>query len=261
LIHLILFQKASAQDIDSALSLNTAFLSEEELSYRVGYGLIKGGEASLVIRTVPIGDTQLFHITAMAETTGVVGSMVTIKDIYESYVNIETGYPIKSVRNIREHNYTSYDEVLFFREQGFLRSINSGDHPAPNNVLDILSAFYFARRYLFSNQVVENDTITLLTFFDNQFFPIVIKFKEFEEVKTKFGKIKCIKFVPLLKDSKVFVDEEQMQIWVTADKNFIPVKIRVKLPIGSLKCDIIDFKGIKNENGELIKSKKETSSD
>ncbi len=256
LFNILLFQNIAAQDKDSAILLNTAFLSDEQLSYRVGYGLIKGGEASLVINTVPVGDSQLFHITAMAKTTGVVGSMVTIKDIYESYVDIATGYPIKSIRNIREHNYTSYDEVLFFRDQGFLRSINSGDHPAPNNVLDILSAFYFARRYLFSNEVKKDEIITLYTFFDDQFFPIKIKFKEFEMVETKFGKVKCLKFVPLLEDNKVFKEEDQFQVWVTADKNFIPVKIRVKLPIGSLKCDIIDFKGIKDENGELNRKSK-----
>jgi len=255
LLILLVFQNIFAQEKDSIPTVNTAFLSDEEIYYKVAYGLIKGGEASLVIRTVPIGDSHLFHITAMAETIGVVGAMVTIKDIYESFVNIETGYPIKSIRNIKEHKYTSYNEVLFFRDQGFLRSINTGDHPAPENIHDILSAFYFARRYLYQNQIKENDTLTLSTYFDEQFFPIKIKFKEFETVKTKFGKIKCLKFVPLLKNNEVFKEEEQLQIWVTADNNYIPVKIRVKLPIGSLKCDIIDFKGIKDENGELSKSK------
>jgi hypothetical protein len=253
LLNLIWLQNSYAQEIDSTSNTTTAFKSDEELIYKVAYGLIKGGEASLVIRTVPVGDTYLFHITAMAETTGMIGAMVTIRDIYESYVDISTGYPVKSIRNIKEHNYTAYNEVLFFRDKGFLRSLNSGDHEAPSDIHDILSAFYFARRYMFSNQLKENDIITLDTYFDEQFLPIKIKFKEIEIVKTRFGKIKCLKFVPLLENNKVFKEEEQLQIWVTADQNFIPVKIRVKLPIGSLKCDIIDFKGIRYEDGELKK--------
>jgi len=250
---LIVNQELTSQEEDSVFYLNTAFKSEEKLQYKVRYGLIKGGEASMTINTVPMGDTYLFHIKAMAQTTGVVGAMVTIKDIYESYVNIATGFPVKSVRNIRESSYTSYNEVLFFREEGFLRSLKSGDKPAPDNVLDILSAFYYARRYLFNNTLNKNEIINLYTFFDDEFFPIKVKFKQIETIKTKFGKVKCLLFIPVLGDKSPFKKEEQFQVWVTADENYIPVKIRVQLPVGSLKCDIIDFDGIKNEYGELQK--------
>lgn len=242
-----------AQEKDSVFYFNSAFKSEEKLQYKVRYGLIKGGEASMTINTVPDGDSYVFHIRAIAKTTGVVGAMVTILDIYESYVNIATGYPLKSVRNIRESSYTSYNEVLFFRDQGFLRSLKSGDKPAPDNVLDVLSAFYYARRYLFSNTLSKNEIINLYTFFDDEFFPIKVRFKQIETIKTKFGKIKCLLFIPVLGEKSPFKNEEQFQVWVTADENYIPVKIRVKLPVGSLKCDILDFEGIKNEYGQLQK--------
>ena len=243
----------NSQEKDSAFYVNTAFLSQEKLLYKVRYGLIKGGEASMSINTIPVGDAYLLHIKAVARTTGVVGAMVTILDVYESYVDFVTGYPVKSVRNIRESGYTSYNEVLFFRDQGFLRSIKSGDHKAPSNVMDVLSAFYYARRYLFSHQLKKDEIIDLYTFFDDEFFPIKVKFKKIEKVKTKFGKISCLRFVPVLGDKSLFKKEEQFQVWVTADDNFIPVKIRVKLPVGSLKCDIIDFEGIKNQYGQLRK--------
>ncbi len=253
LILLFLSSLLFGQNTDSSFYVNTAFKGGEILKYKIRYGLIKGGEASMRINTVPVGDTYVFHIKAVAQTTGIVGAMVTIKDIYESYVDIFSGYPIKSVRNIREHNYRSYNEVLFFREQGYLKSVNSGKHKAPNNVLDVLSAFYFARRYLFSNKLKKNQTIDLYTFFDEHFFPIKAKFKKIEKTRTKFGKIKCLKFVPILGDKSPFKKEEDFEVWVTADDNFVPVKIRVKLPIGSLKCDIIDFGNLKNPNANLRK--------
>ncbi len=250
---LVVIKVATSQESDTAYFVNTAFKGNEKLQYKVGYGLIKGGEASMIINSVAVGDTYLHHIKAVAKTTGVVGAMFTIYDTYESYVDIFSGYPLKSVRNIRENKYTSYNEVLFFREQGFLRSLKSGDHEAPSNVLDILSAFYYARRYLFTNRLEKNEVIDLYTFFDDEFFPIKVKFKRIEKVRTKFGRIMCLKFIPLLGDKSPFKKEEQFQVWITADKNFIPVKIRVKLPVGSLKCDIIDFDGIKNIDGQLRK--------
>lgn len=243
----------SQESDDTTFLVNTAFKGGEHLRYKVRYGLIKGGEASMTINSVPVGDTYLLHIKALAKTTGAVSALFTIYDTYESYVDFYSGYPVKSIRNISENKYTSYNEVLFFREQGFLRSLKSGDRKAPSHVLDILSAFYYARRHLFSHKLKKDEIIDLYTFFDDQFFPIKVKFKNIETVRTKFGKVACLRFIPLLGDNSPFKKEEQFQVWITADENYIPVKIRVKVPVGSLKCDIIDFDNIKNVNGQLRK--------
>jgi len=94
---------------DSTRLLHTAFQSGERLYYKVNYGVIKGGEADLSIETVPVGYGYLLHIKAVAQTTGIVGAMVTIRDIYESYVHILSGLPVKAIRNIREHKYLTYN--------------------------------------------------------------------------------------------------------------------------------------------------------
>lgn len=250
-VFISVFGRLSAQKTDSIPYVNTAFNAGEKLFYKVRYGLIKGGEASLTINIIPIGDTYLYHIKALAQTTGVVGTVVTIRDIYESFVNITSGLPVKSIRNILEHNYTTYNEVLFFREENYVQSLKSGRHDSSPDILDILSAFYFARRHLFSNDLKKEEVIKLKTFFDDQVFNIDIKYKNKEKINSKFGKINCYRFVPASTLNGTFKKENQLQIWVTADENYIPVKIRVKLPIGSLKCDLIGFEGIKNRNGEL----------
>ena len=230
---------------------NTAFNAGEVLKYKVQYGIIKGGEASLSISIVPNGDSYLYHIKAIAETVGMVGAMVTIRDVYESFTEIHSGLPVKAVRNIREHNYTFYDEYWFFQDSNYVETISSGRHKVPDGILDVLSAFYFARRYLFSNELKKNQVIPMKAFFDDKIYDLDVKYKETETLKTKFGKIKCLRFVPATNLKGTFKKEDQMQIWVTADKNFIPVKIRVKLPIGKLKCDLIDYEGIKNKTGQL----------
>jgi len=253
IIFLFIYLLSFSQAIDSSFFINTAFEGGEKLQYKVKYGIINGGKATLVINIIPSGYSYLYHIKALARTTGAVGTMVKIRDVYESYVEIHSGFPVKSIRNIYENKYTSYNEVLFFRDSNYVQSLKSGIHRVPPNVLDILSAFYYARRYLFKNGIKKNNIITLNTFFDDELLPIKLKFKEKEKIKTKFGKISCLRFVPLLGKKSPFKKEEDMQIWVTADNNFIPVKIRVKLPIGKLKCDIINFSNIKNKNGVLKK--------
>ncbi|MFN8259232.1 MAG: DUF3108 domain-containing protein [Bacteroidales bacterium] len=249
---LILFSVSAQADVEIT-NKKTAFVSNEKLIYRVKYGFIKGGEASIKILTEPSGDYYLYHIYSLARSTGFIGSIYPVKDIYESYADINTLYPVKSIRNITEKKYNSYNEVLFFREQGFLRSLNTGDHPAPENVLDVLSAFYFARNILYLNQVKEGEKIPFLIYFDEKFLSIEIKLAGIENIDTEFGKVNCLKFIPYSVDNNLFKSNDQFKLWVTADSNFIPVKIRVKLSFGSLKCDLIDFENIKNSAGQLKK--------
>jgi len=43
-----------------------------------------------------------------------------------------------------------------------------------------------------------------------------------------------------------------MSIWFSKDKNFIPVRIRFDIYVGSVKVDLIEYKGIKHDFESLI---------
>ena len=65
-----------------------------------------------------------------------------------------------------------------------------------------------------------------------------------ETIRSKFGKIKCIKFRPLVQSGRVFKAKESLTLWITADKNKIPVRIQADLAVGALKADIDEYKGL-----------------
>jgi len=239
---------ASQVDIDSITS-NNAYLPGEVLVYSVKYGAVKGGEASMTIDVIPSGDTYYYYVKAQATTTGLATNFAKIYDVYESYIEISSGYPVKAVRNIRENNYIRYNELFFYRRQNYVWSINTGKHWIPQNTLDILSAFYFARRNLFKKDFTKGEVLDLTTFFDNELLPIKIKYQKTEKIKTKFGKIECLKFVPILEKNNPFKNEDDMEIWFSNDGNYIPVKIKMKAKVGSVNAELIDFKNLKNPIG------------
>jgi len=228
---------------------NTSFMAGEYVKYKVKYGWVSGGVAEMQINVEQVGYDWLYHVKAIAKTTGAVGRMFWMHDRYESYINIETGLPVKAIRDIREEDYRKYNEVLYFRKQKAVSSLLSGMHKVPDGTLDILSAFYYARRYLFEKEMKPEETIPLTTFFDDEIFIIKLKFKKKEIYKTKFGKIECLKFVLLLKKNSPFDDEDDMEVWFSNDGNYIPVRIKVDAPIGSLKCDLESYTGLKNPLG------------
>jgi hypothetical protein len=235
-------------NIDS-ITANNAYKPGEKLVYAVKYGALKGGEASMVIDVIPSGDVFYYYVKASAVTTGLATNFAKIYDIYESYINISNGYPVKSVRNITENKYTYYNEVWFFRRKGYVYSENSGKHKIPANTLDILSAFYFARRHIFKHDFQKGQTINLTTFFDDHLYPIKIKFLKKQTIRTRFGRVPCLLFVPVLVKDNPFKREKDLKIWFSDDGNYIPVKIRMRSKIGAIKAELISFKNLKNPLG------------
>jgi DNA-directed RNA polymerase subunit beta' len=44
-----------------------------------------------------------------------------------------------------------------------------------------------------------------------------------------------------------FKNEEDVNFWVTSDKNKIPVLVRAKIPVGVVKMHLVEWSGLKNE--------------
>ena len=82
-------------------------------------------------------------------------------------------------------------------------------------------------------------------FFDSETFLFKLKYLGHETIKTKFGKINCIKFRPYVMAGRVFKEEESLTLWVTADDNKVPIKIKADLDVGSLRADLVALKGLK----------------
>jgi hypothetical protein len=73
-----------------------------------------------------------------------------------------------------------------------------------------------------------------------------MKFLGYEDVYTKFGVINCLKFRPYIESGRVFRDSESLTLWVSNDKNKLPVKIKAGLRIGSIEADLVEFRGLKH---------------
>ena len=64
-------------------------------------------------------------------------------------------------------------------------------------------------------------------------------------MKTRFGYINTLKIVPQVISGRVFKDKEGVTLWVSNDRNHIPVAIKAELAVGSLKADIDSYSNVK----------------
>ena len=86
-----------------------------------------------------------------------------------------------------------------------------------------------------------------MLFDDDGIFKFKLKFLGKEVLRTKFGKVECLKFRPLVQSGRVFKEKESVTLWVSNDLNKIPVRIKADLAVGSLKADLDAFNGLRNQ--------------
>lgn len=222
----------------------------EKVNYTIHYGLITAGVGNLELISDTFNGKTVMHSKLIARTTGMAEALFKVLDIYESYINPSTELPVKSIRNIREGRYRIYNEVLFDHEtrndSSILTSDLTGIHIAPPRIHDIISCFYYFRNHIlpFETYLNEGEIITIMTWFCDELYPIRLKYIGIEEVKTKIGKIRCYKFNPVTEAGRLFKTEEDVSFWFSADKNYLPVKIRFDIFVGAFTVEMTSYEGL-----------------
>jgi len=234
----------------SATGQPASYLPGEKVRYIIHYGAINGGVATLEIVSDTSTGRELWHAKLDARTTGMADALFRVRDIYEVYIDPETELPFKSIRNIREGKYKRYNVVLFDhtsrQDSAILTSDLTGIHIAPQGIHDILSCFYWFRNNNLPDMenVKKGDVITIMTWFTDELYPMRMKFIGIEDVRTRQGKIRCLKFNPVTETGRLFKTEEDVSFWFSADKNFLPVKIRFDIFVGAFMVEVESYEGL-----------------
>ena len=230
----------------------SAFDTGEWFKFKMSYsGWMKAGEATLQVKESLYRNKPVYHVVGKGKTTGAIRWFFKVKDRYESYFDKETGLPYRFIRDIDEGGHTKNIEIEFDHEK-LQAHINNKKHKKQTveaiepNIQDMVSAFYYLRNNYNTDTIVPGDEVSLNMFFDSENFNFKLKFLGRETIRTKFGKVKCLKFRPYVMAGRVFKEQESLTLWVSADKNKIPLKVKADLAVGSLRADLIAFKGLRH---------------
>lgn len=225
--------------------VNDAYLPDESLKYSMYCGWIKGGECILNIKEEMFENKLLYHAVAMAKTIGAADKIYGVKDIFESYFDKQTGLPVKEIRNIKEGNYKYYNEALFNRIKNTVTSLKSGERPAPEYIMDIVSVFYYIR-CMDLRKLKYGDKIKSVIFIDNRIFPFQISYHGQEVIKTDMGYINCFKCLPYTEKGTVFKDDDDLTMWFTADDDMIPIRVSIQMWVVTFNCDLVEYKNLRH---------------
>lgn len=229
----------------------TAFDLGEWFKFRIHYGFVNAGYATLEVKEATVANEKVFHLIGKGYTTGFSRFFFKVDDLYESYISKETFVPYQFVRKIDEGGYTKNQEGFFNLNQNKV-TVKDYKHKTekvfgiPKNTQDILSAFYYLRNSPTINKIKPGESIAIDLFFDDETTKFKLKFMGRTDIKTKFGTFSTMIFRPLVQSGRVFKEQESVTVWISDDDNKIPLRIQASLAVGSIKADLDAFKGLKH---------------
>lgn len=234
------------------------FTKGELLEYKVSFGLFTVGKAQMKMyeNIYNVNGRGCYKLDIHGKTSGAVDWVAKVNDNWGAYIDTAALVPHISYRNIQENNYRKKEIVKFDHTTNMVEAKvldnKTGEfkapeyYQAPENVRDMIGGYLFLRAVDFS-RVKKGDTLVINAFFENTFYDFSIVYKGKEEVKTKVGSFRALKLVPIMPDNKLFAGENSITLWLSDDESKIPLKISANMFIGSAGCELVKYKGVKNE--------------
>lgn len=247
------FQPISVVHNPKMNSPQYAFQKGEFLEYRIHWGAINAGIASLEVsgKTELINGRKCFHVICKGYSTGSVDALYKVRDTYESFIDEETLVSRRFNRDIQEGGYKSYREVFFDQENqmAYEHNISKGKvktFKVPANIQDVISTFYYARSNYDHSKLQPGDKISLKNFIDEKTFNLEAIVLKKEKIKIGKDEYNAIRMKIAVEEAGLMTDGSKITFWVSDDKNLIPLSFRSKLFIGSLRADLISVKNLRH---------------
>jgi hypothetical protein len=235
---------------------NTAFQEGEKVGFTIYYsvgGLVNApaGSGAFTTTLEKLNGRNVYHVVGEGRTLPSYEWAYKAKDVYETFMDVETLQPLKFIRNVNEGGYKKYQNVSFNKSANTAIT-NEGVFKVPACVQDVVSSVFYARNVDFGSLKI-NDRIAFSMFLDNEVYQMLIRYLGKETISTKYGKFKAIKIRPVTIKGNIFNGDEKMTIWVTDDANHVPIRIESPIIVGKVRVDMTSFQGLRNPMTALVK--------
>lgn len=263
IVFLISLLLGGNSEVSAQLDADLAFARGEALQYWVYYdapllGKVYAGKATLELTKdqEKFNNRNTFHAIGSGRSTGSFDFFFKVRDRFESWFDEEDMKAYRYTRRTNEGGYKVEDDVDFDYTNLIAKSRRKEIAIGPNTN-DMVSAFYFARN-LDLDSLKMDDQFPINFYLDDSLYTSAIIYQGIEIVETSIGKFRCLKFMPMVVTGEVFDNPYPMSLWITDDKNRIPILIKSEVIVGSIKAELFEFKNLKYPlDSKLVKKKKD----
>ncbi|MFO7656872.1 MAG: DUF3108 domain-containing protein [Bacteroidales bacterium] len=250
------FQSMNGQTDCPSREVN--FNAGEMLDYAVSYNWFvlwtDVGDVRFTVDEAKIGKKPYLHLLGTGQTTPAWDIFFRVRDRYESWVNPSTLKPVYFKRRVREGGYEIDIKYIFNRTKNYaLSSYILNKKPEEKDTLeitnctfDIMSVLYYARTLDYSGLKM-GKIIPFTILLDRQLENVYFRYIGIETIKIRpIGEIECIKLSVSVVAGSVFKEGgESLNLWITNDRNKIPVFLESPIIVGSVKVRLQAYSNLK----------------
>jgi nucleoid-associated protein YgaU len=210
---------------------NKAFGAGEKLTFGIKYFGVTAGIAVLEVKGIEkYNDRQVYHIDATARTAPFFETFYRVKDVISTYMDVMGLFSWKYSKKLEEGGYRNTTIMEFNHEQSYAVKKNGDKCDIVPFVQDVLSEFYYFRSIYKGENEVRIDVASD----ECKTYQIVVKKLRNEKITTDAGEFDCIVVQPFLKYEGIFRQKGDVWLWLTNDKNLMPVQIKSQIAIGTI---------------------------
>lgn len=227
---------------------------KESFDLRVHYGFITAGEAKIEVsdQYYMVNDKICMKATCTGRSSGSFDLVMRIRDTWTTYIDTVSKVSQKSTRNIEEGKYRLKEVVQFKYSEGKAivdsenrdKKKNHKEYDIATSLQDIVSGAYYLRVIDYDKLKV-GEIVEVNSFFEDKMYALKIRYKGKEQIKTDFGKINAIRLAPIMPENGLFEGENSIRLWLSDDKNRLPLKIQADMFVGAVEVDLKGYKNLK----------------
>ena len=249
-IQIRLFPQAKASSLP--------FQAGEKLRYVVSYNWFvlwtEVGEIEFRVNQGKVNNQSCLHLAGAGKSYPFWDVFFNVRDLYQSWVHPQSLLPYAFRREVNEGGYMMDIKYSFQRKKHVAYTeVEKTNHPLSYDTLaisdstfDVLSVIFNARKQDYTNCRV-NDTLWNEILLDNKIYNVHYVFKGKENIKVKgIGKFRCLHFSVGLISGVMFDKGQMLDLWITDDKNKLPVLIESPIIVGTVKARLISYERVKH---------------
>ncbi|WP_017732835.1 DUF3108 domain-containing protein [Nafulsella turpanensis] len=252
-LFLLITLSSGAAEKDYRVIPFESFGEGEVMKYRVHYGFVTAGEATMVVdnKLYRLNDRPCYRIDVFGETTGLADGLFSIDNNWGTFLDTAAVIPHKSYQFIKEGGYRR-NRIVDFDQQQRLARLNKlhkesrelvevEEYEVPQNVQDMVSGYYYLRTLNY-DKMKEGQIIAVDAFFDGEIYDFKVRYLGKEKIKTRLGRKRAVVLEPIMPDNEVFEGGNPIKVWISDDQYKIPLKVRANLLVGAVEVDIKEFR-------------------
>ena len=237
-----------------------AFTSGEQLdyvvSYKIGFINVDVATVNFSVTNATVNGEDTFHVKAIGQVRPQYTWFYNLYDVYDVWLEKSTLRPVYFENDLREGDYRyksnyvyDWNNMLAKTKSYYLSRGTEREKIFPITELSYDAvALFFNMRSINLDKNIEGVPYPLEVVFADTVRKIQYRFMGREEKNIKgIGKFKALKYVCQLANASgdSFIDGSEFTIWISDDRNRIPIYVESPIRVGSVRVRLSAYSGLK----------------